>query len=100
MTEDQTLALVASLMMLVLVGSSLAVRRLPFRQLGVIALAWIAIFVVALTLVSLWLAWRGPEEIRLVPEERTEERTTMRPDDPIILHNVYYQTERAVTGRG
>lgn len=47
MTEDQILGLTYGVMVLVLVGSALIVRRLPSGKALRMALAWVAIFIVA-----------------------------------------------------
>ncbi|MFM9853057.1 MAG: TIGR02281 family clan AA aspartic protease [Sphingomonadaceae bacterium] len=44
MTSDQTAGFIYGLLCLVIVGSSLAVRRLPMGQMAKYALAWVAIF--------------------------------------------------------
>lgn len=44
MTGDQTAQLTAALLMLVLVGSSLMARRLPFGQVARMTIAWVLIF--------------------------------------------------------
>ena len=54
MTGDRAADLVWALGALVLVGSALLARRLPVKRLGLMALAWIAIFIAALGLVVLW----------------------------------------------
>lgn len=47
MTEDQALGLTYGVMLLVLVGSALLVRRLPAGKAFRMALAWVAIFIIA-----------------------------------------------------
>jgi hypothetical protein len=47
MTEDQALALTATLAMMALVFGSLLVRRMPMRMFGRLALVWLAIFAAA-----------------------------------------------------
>lgn len=44
---------------LVLVGSSLALRRLPTGNLLKLVLVWLAIFAVVALGVSAWMSWRG-----------------------------------------
>jgi len=52
MTGDQTVGLIWGIGALVLVGSSLVARRMPIGQTLKMVLAWVAIFAVALLLVS------------------------------------------------
>lgn len=52
MTGDQTVGVIWGIGALVLVGSSLIARRLPIAQTLKMVLAWVAIFAVALLLVS------------------------------------------------
>lgn len=47
MTEDQLLGLTYGVMLLVLVGSALVVRRMPAGKTLRMALAWVAIFAIA-----------------------------------------------------
>ena len=54
MTGDQAAGLVWAFGGLLLVGSALAARRLPVGRLGVMAMAWIAIFILAVTLAVAW----------------------------------------------
>lgn len=54
MNGDQALQMVAAIMCLVLVGSSLLARRLPLGQTVRMALGWVAIFAVCLLVYSLW----------------------------------------------
>ncbi len=86
MTGDRAADLVWACGALVLVGSALAARRLPAKRLGLMALAWIAIFIAALALVVLCRMLVHRDVV--VPE---------RPATPLEmtnnLHNVYYRTD-------
>ncbi len=85
MTGDRAAELVWALGGLVLVGSALLARRLPAARLGKLALAWIAIFVVAVTIVVLW------QRLATQPSP-PRESLPARPDQLVTLHNVYYRT--------
>ena len=52
MTSDTTANVLYMVLLLVLVGSSLAARRIPIGQAAKMALAWIAIFAVAMLIVA------------------------------------------------
>lgn len=54
MSGDEVAAAIGGVMMLVLVGSSLAARRLPGGSLARMVLAWVAIFAIVLLGYSLW----------------------------------------------
>lgn len=85
MNGDETVSLIAAVGSLVLVGSALAARRLPAGRLGLMALVWIAIFIVAATLVALWQS--------VVHREPVIERAPSTPVELTSdLHNVYYRT--------
>ena len=70
---------------LILVGSALLARRLPAARLGKMALAWIVIFVVAVTIVVLWQRLTAPPAV-------PRDQPPSRPDQLVVLHNVYYRT--------
>lgn len=52
MTSDTTANVLYMVLLLVLVGSSLVVRRMPLGQAAKMALAWVAIFAVAMLIVA------------------------------------------------
>lgn len=56
MSENQALSLVYIVLVMVLVGSALANRRLPGRTLAKMAVAWVLIFALGFALVALWRA--------------------------------------------
>lgn len=53
MSENQTITLISIIGCMVLVGSSLAARRIPFGQTLKMALAWVAIFGILFVIVAL-----------------------------------------------
>ena len=85
MTGDRAADLVWAFGSLILIGSALLARRLPAARLGKMALAWVVIFVVAVTIVVLWQ--------RLTAQPAAPRTNTpTRPDRLVTLHNVYYRT--------
>jgi protein-S-isoprenylcysteine O-methyltransferase Ste14 len=54
LTGDQTASLIAAILCLVLVASSLAVRRLELASWVRLALVWAAIFAAAVVIISWW----------------------------------------------
>ena len=84
MTGDRAADLVWAIGALVLVGSALLARQIPSARLGKMALAWIAIVIVAVTIVVLWQ--------RLTARPASSPGGIPSRSDQLTLHNVYYRT--------